>query len=136
MSGKGTDPALLRAQKKRYRDRYPDKMKAQKKRYRERHLEKARRSNAAVNRRRRLSFYGLSEAEFEAIESLQGGRCKLCGGVQPGRLAGRHLCVDHCHATGRVRGLLCSSCNRALGLFRENAELLRRAVDYISAPLP
>jgi hypothetical protein len=39
--------------------------------------------------------------------------------------------VDHCHATGKVRGLLCHNCNRALGLMQDNIENIKRAADYL-----
>ena len=41
------------------------------------------------------------------------------------------LCVDHCHKTGKVRGLLCNKCNKALGLFNDNIELIKVAASYL-----
>jgi hypothetical protein len=41
------------------------------------------------------------------------------------------LAVDHCHDTGKVRRLLCHNCNRALGLFKDNSDILRKAADYV-----
>ena len=43
----------------------------------------------------------------------------------------RRLCVDHCHTTGNVRGLLCDTCNTALGKFRDNIDLLNEAIKYL-----
>ena len=63
--------------------------------------------------------YGLTPQEVDAL----GDTCRIC--EAPGRD------IDHCHATGKVRGLLCNDCNRALGLFRDDAALLRRAADYL-----
>lgn len=54
--------------------------------------------------------------------------CEICG--KKGN--GRSLCVDHCHNTNQFRGLLCHSCNTALGLFRDKPELLMRAAEYLS----
>lgn len=79
--------------------------------------------------------YGLTHEEYEAMLSRQNGCCAICKKPEtidntrrgkPSRLA-----VDHCHATGKVRGILCSACNRGIAAFRDDAELLQRAIDYI-----
>lgn len=56
--------------------------------------------------------YGITAEEYDALLSAQGGRCAMC--KRPHRGRGR-LAVDHDHATGRVRGLLCFHCNTMLG---------------------
>lgn len=56
----------------------------------------------------------------------QGGACAICLQVRT-----ETLHVDHCHATGAVRGLLCGACNRALGLLNDDPGLIRRAADYL-----
>lgn len=43
------------------------------------------------------------------------------------------IVIDHCHATGRIRGLLCHNCNRALGLLKDSEENLKRAIEYLKA---
>lgn len=61
--------------------------------------------------------YGLTDADYMAMVAAQDGRCALCGS-DPARSGGRGdkwLHVDHCHSTGRVRGLLCFPCNNVLG---------------------
>lgn len=70
--------------------------------------------------------YGLSLEQYDAILESQGGVCMICSGTTKGRLM-----VDHCHETGAVRGLLCSGCNTALGLFGDNEAGLLRAVGYL-----
>lgn len=75
------------------------------------------------NLHRRL---GLTKTAYQSILESQGGGCKICGSVPDARLA-----VDHCHETGNFRGLLCSHCNVALGLFGDNPERLRRAAKYL-----
>jgi hypothetical protein len=64
----------------------------------------------------------------------QGGRCAICGKVP----RSRRLAVDHDHKTGEVRGLLCASgdfgCNKGLGYFNDDPELLRRAYEYLVDP--
>lgn len=57
----------------------------------------------------------------------QGGVCAICGGVT----GYKRLTVDHNHTTGKVRGLLCDLCNRALGNVKENTELLRQMIVYL-----
>lgn len=80
--------------------------------------------------------YGLSLEEYDAILTAQGGACAICGTQRnenhhTGRLM--PLTVDHCHKTGKVRGLLCGACNRGLGDFRDNPDNLRKAIDYLGA---
>lgn len=76
---------------------------------------------------RRARFYGITVEELESLRSLHAGRCAICGGHR----GTKALCVDHCHATGQVRGLLCNPCNRGIGFFEDNLEYLQRAIDYL-----
>lgn len=69
--------------------------------------------------------YGISLADYDALFAAQGGGCAVCGD------APEPLHVDHCHRTGKVRGLLCSPCNKALGHLNDNPKLLRRAAEYV-----
>jgi hypothetical protein len=75
--------------------------------------------------------YGITLAEYNDMLAAQGGGCAICGAERS--VDGRTLAVDHCHATGRVRGLLCARCNYALGLIDDRPELLRRAAVYLEA---
>lgn len=68
----------------------------------------------------------LAEAELEATIT---GVCAICG-VEESSLS-RHLCMDHCHATGNFRGWLCFNCNAMLGHVRDNKEVLKNAVSYL-----
>lgn len=77
-----------------------------------------------------VSKYGLTADGYEAIDRGQGGTCAICG-APPGK---RRLAVDHDHATGAVRGLLCTKCNVGLGYFKDSAEGVRRALDYLENP--
>jgi hypothetical protein len=70
--------------------------------------------------------YGLGLEEYVKLLDLQNGKCGICGLNKP-----YNLHVDHNHQTGRVRGLLCFHCNAALGHFRDNKELLKKASTYI-----
>lgn len=78
-------------------------------------------------RRGNLKKFGLTETCYEAMLQEQGG-CAVCGGAD----TNKHLAVDHCHTTGKVRGLLCSKCNQGLGLFKDNPALLTKAAQYVS----
>lgn len=89
-------------------------------------------------RRKRLRKYGLTPETFAALLDRQGGVCAICRKPettkQPHRKSGdESLAVDHCHETGKVRGLLCFMCNTALGKFNDDPDLMRRAIAYIEA---
>lgn len=71
--------------------------------------------------------YGLTADDFHRMNEEQGGKCALCFGDPDSD----RLFVDHCHKTGRVRGLLCRRCNFTLGYARDDAALLRRMADYV-----
>lgn len=75
---------------------------------------------------RRQRKYGLTAQEFDAMVNAQGGLCALGHAPADGALV-----VDHDHATGKVRRLLCRSCNAALGMFEENLDRLRAAITYL-----
>jgi hypothetical protein len=65
--------------------------------------------------------YGLTQADYDRMVAMQDGLCTICE-----RRPRAKLCVDHCHATLRLRFLLCNNCNTGFGYFEENPRLLRR----------
>ena len=73
--------------------------------------------------------YGITIEQYEEMLEAQGGVCALC---HDECVSGRRLAVDHDHVTMRVRGLLCGRCNRAIGLFKDNVDALRRAAEYLA----
>jgi CRISPR/Cas system-associated protein Cas10 (large subunit of type III CRISPR-Cas system) len=73
--------------------------------------------------------FGLSADDVDAMLEAQGGGCAICG-TKPERLASLH--VDHCHGSGRIRGLLCLNCNQGIGKLGEDPERLRRAAEYLT----
>jgi hypothetical protein len=92
--------------------------------------------DAARPRRREIDrdarlrrVFGLSSDQYAAMLADQGGGCALCGRIPP---PGRSLHVDHHHATGVVRGLLCFRCNAGIGQFREDPIRLADAIVYLS----
>lgn len=76
--------------------------------------------------------YGLTLERYIEMLDLQGGHCAICGATEPGGNSSVWH-VDHCHSSGRVRGLLCGACNRGLGQFRDDPDRLRSAVDYLES---
>lgn len=79
-------------------------------------------------RRQTLRKRGMTAEQFADKMDEQGGVCAICGAYPP---TGRAFAIDHDHKSGEVRGLLCSSCNTALGLFKDNAENLLSAIQYL-----
>lgn len=79
----------------------------------------------------RLRRHGLTLQRYHELLAEQGGACALCGGAKRGWARGADLHIDHCHDSGRVRGLLCGDCNTALGRFGDDPAKLRRAADYL-----
>lgn len=79
--------------------------------------------------------FGLSIADYEKMAAAQNNTCAICLTPETfvhkakGQVA--RLAVDHCHATGKIRKLLCAKCNKALGLFEDNPELMEHAANYI-----
>jgi hypothetical protein len=91
---------------------------------------------AAIVRRSKLkTMYGLTPEEYDAMLSAQGGGCAICGGTDINGY-GKRLAVDHCHDTGRVRGILCGKCNRGIGCFDHDPERLAAAVAFLEKPVP
>lgn len=85
----------------------------------------------AIARLQQLRNYGIDSDSICKI--FQKDKCCFICGVSRS-VHGIDLSIDHCHITGMIRGLLCHSCNTALGLFRDSAELLTNAINYLKTP--
>lgn len=72
--------------------------------------------------------YGMTPEAYDEIVAAQANRCAICGD-EPSE--GKALHIDHDHKSGAVRGLLCGHCNRAIGLFRDNADVIEMAAAYL-----
>jgi hypothetical protein len=87
------------------------------------------------NRKNKLSsYYDLTLADYDAMFAAQDGRCGICRKPETHVLPNgnlRALSVDHSHTTGRIRALLCGSCNRALGMLRDDPLFVARATAYL-----
>jgi hypothetical protein len=79
---------------------------------------------------RNIERYGISVQDFRRMLSGQRGRCAICSAKSPPKRKTRWLHIDHNHASGRVRGLLCSRCNGALGWFEKHQAAV---VKYVGA---
>lgn len=73
--------------------------------------------------------YGITLEDYNEMFVNQNGCCKICGRHQSEFK--KTLCVDHCHTTGKVRGLLCSNCNIVLGQAKDDIEILKSAIKYL-----
>lgn len=82
--------------------------------------------------------YGIGRPEFEAMWENQDGMCAICG-VKMTNIEidndpvnkSNTSCIDHCHSSGRVRGILCARCNKGLGMFDDDPVKITKAVDYL-----
>lgn len=91
---------------------------------------RSRRVRLASRDVRLLETYGITLDEYAAMLAAQGGACAICGGARR-----YNLDVDHDHATGEVRGLLCKACNRRLlPSAKDDPDVLLRAIDYLREP--
>tara|TARA_R110000851_G_scaffold1093_1_gene3801 strand:- start:1093 stop:1539 length:447 start_codon:yes stop_codon:yes gene_type:complete len=75
------------------------------------------------------SNYGITLVEYNIMLESQGGTCKICDATK--ETNGRALPVDHCHTTGKIRGILCDTCNRSIGLLGDDIDLLISAAFYL-----
>jgi hypothetical protein len=94
-------------------------------RWRERHPERHRVSSRKMS----IKKLGLIYEEVNEYFENHNGLCDIC--ESPPTDGKTNLNIDHDHKTGEFRGLLCGSCNRALGLFKDSAEILTRAAAYL-----
>lgn len=98
--------------------------------------EKYKQKNKLKYRERALiKKYNLTLEAYRTIHDQQNGVCKICEqpetALQPNGIDIKDLCVDHCHSTGKIRGLLCHGCNAGIGHFQDNTEKLRKAIIYL-----
>ena len=77
--------------------------------------------------------YGITGTDFAEMYIAQDGKCAICNNPETSMLHGkvRDLSVDHCHDTGKIRGLLCNACNHILGEAKDKVEILLSAAEYL-----
>ena len=126
---------------KEYREKNKEQIAAYRKEYREKNKvliaeisqvwRNKPETKKALREYNRMVNYGLTPDRFNSMLKEQNNKCKLCL-VEFDELAFNYtLNVDHCHTTNKVRGLLCSLCNRGLGQFKDNIERLTQAINYL-----
>lgn len=134
------DPAKIKESARKWREAHRAEKSEYNRRYRTEHREQIREYNRTYlaewlpkNRHRVRAYqlkskYGVTVEDYRAMLVGQAGRCLICLQVPD-----HNLHVDHDHATGAVRGLLCRDCNGLLGLSRDDSALLTRAARYLGA---
>ena len=92
------------------------------------------RENAIANQRRINIFnkYGITEKEYNTMLELQNGKCAICGSKEIKRKGAKYFNIDHCHSTGKVRGLLCHDCNIILGKLNDDIGMCKKIISYLS----
>jgi hypothetical protein len=114
-------PEKLRARAKKWHDANPEKAAANTKKWYDAHPE-IRKANTLKK------YYDMTLEEYSAMFDAQHGLCSICHNPPK---KNNLLCVDHDHKTGKIRGLLCRSCNLVLGNSRDSIELLSSAILYL-----
>ena len=107
--------------KKQWRKDNIEKCRESERAYRKRNPNKGRSANL-------MRLYGITAEQFDSILSAQENRCANCRTDSPGA---RNWHVDHDHATGAIRGILCKPCNTAIGTLGDNIAGLERALAYL-----
>lgn len=99
-----------------------------KEKHRERNRQRYQRDPDVFRRTRLIREFGITLEQYQLMFAEQDGKCAICR--KPCK-SGRQLAVDHCHDTGKVRGLLCMNCNRAIGWLEDDVDRLMAAAAYI-----
>lgn len=128
----------VRQKRREYSAKNAERIKQYSKAYSAKHAEKINRRSIewqrnnpeAVLRIKLKHKYGITPDEMRSIMEKQNHVCAICG-TDNFNNRGRCLEVDHCHSTGRIRGMLCSGCNAAIGLMKDNPVVLRAAATYL-----
>lgn len=137
-------PEVIRAREKASRLKHIEKARQRSREYHQKHRDRLRlyrkewqkKNSDACHLKKMQRIHGLEPGEYAKKFEIQQGLCAICR--EPERLKDRRsgmrrrLSVDHNHATGKNRGLLCGACNAALGHMRDNVRILRAAIDYLN----
>ena len=111
---------------------HPEKAKQYRDTYRAKNHDKYLAAQRVLNIRNKAKYadyrlqrkHGITLGDKILLISQQDGRCAICKTRKP-----THL--DHCHKTGKIRGVLCPQCNHALGLFKDNSQWMKQAITYV-----
>ena len=86
----------------------------------------AKRAKLAARKSVFKNQYGITPEQYDQMFLAQNGKCRICK-----RVSNKRLNVDHCHNTGKIRGLLCWNCNIGIGYMKHSVEILKTAVQYL-----
>ena len=117
--------------KKIWTDRTIEEVEARKeyaKKYREDNKEH-------IRNQRMIKKFGIDIDDYNLLLESQNYRCAICKSTETGRKDTKHFSIDHCHKTGKVRGLLCKSCNVMLGEAKDDSNILSKAINYLNEGL-
>jgi hypothetical protein len=90
------------------------------------HLDANRSKNATLK-----AQHSFTIKEYNLLFEKQKNKCAICGTSHSGSRRSKFFCVDHCHKTGKIRGLLCQNCNRGLGMYNDDIVRLTAAIEYL-----
>jgi hypothetical protein len=127
----------LRENARRWCAKNPAKNAANMRKWRENNRDRARQHSRAHYHRHREKCrdlklrrdFGITTEQYDRMLAEQLGGCAICGAISSS--GGKRLHVDHCHRTGKVRGVLCASCNHGIGHLRDSVEVMSWAIDYL-----
>ena len=119
-----------------YSSKNPEKILNKQRSYRRNNREQVKKSrdvylkqNVLKIRQQYIRKYGITYEQMEEMFVSQNGKCGICEKEFVDR---RTMHIDHNHSTNKVRKLLCENCNRGLGGFKDNVEILKKAIDYLN----
>ncbi len=76
-------------------------------------------------------MYNISLTDYNQMVTNQNNKCNICNKINESGPWNNKLVVDHCHKTGKIRALLCDKCNKGLGQFNDNVEVMKKAILYL-----
>lgn len=114
------NPHMRRHKSKLWRKNYANKYKE---------IRKLHRYKAYITESARR--YGLSRVEIEMLLDRSNGKCAICEIVFGSAGVRTRRCIDHCHKTNKLRGLVCDGCNRIMGIANDNCHRLRQIINYL-----
>lgn len=135
------NPEKFKSYTKKYREKNREKLKQVQKDYYENNPEKKKeikkkRNNYKRNNPEKMRGhhlrreYNISLEDYSKLLQEQQSRCAICE-IHTTDIGRANLDVDHCHSTGKIRGLLCPNCNKALGLLKDNIEIVNSMMKYL-----
>lgn len=125
---------ITNERQKNYRKENPERYRETDKRKRLKQIERL--GSPLFNKIKKVGKYRMTVEDYDSLMRDQNGVCAICKKVSRRRNTSRvnelaPLSVDHCHSSGKIRGLLCGSCNSGLGMFQDNIEYMKEAIQYL-----